>query len=292
MVENVAVKESQTTSIQMTDVSSSSSSWDFVIDTNINNPDGFLEKLSDMRYVAYYRSGPYITGYVYTQNKKSQNRMEAILPIAEWGPMTSFSKHVEYCSDLASGVLIERGSPPCQGRRIDVAEKASKKRKGVEEECEKNMRWMNKETDKAIEAQQICQHANVVLTKQLADVTKQLADANQVNAELREQMGTTARNMMDLVTAYFQRDMRKTNRDLSFVLQRIYQLQPPLREDARFISSSTREGLAAALVKAKLHYHPDKQGIGDFWRTSICTEISKFLNFAQEQFNGTLYDWK
>jgi hypothetical protein len=247
-------------------------SWEFSIDGSkfCLNVDEHIAKMTEyVRYVAYYHHDKMVIGYVYIQDRKSQCKMESVVWAAVWKPIVGQLQHnTEYCDLLSTGILTEVGVAPAQGKRSDLTGVSHKKRKTVD-------------TTQQDDAE-----------RKIVELTKQLTDANQVNAELREQMGTTARNMMDLVTAYFQRDMRKTNRDLSFVLQRIYQLQPPLREDARFISSSTREGLAAALVKAKLHYHPDKQGIGDFWRTSICTEISKFLNFAQEQFNGTVYDWK
>jgi hypothetical protein len=293
--------------------------WTFVLNTTTANPDDFLNQLVTMKYIAYHRIADSIVGYVYTVEKKSIRQMSKTIPDATWSALESFASCVAYCTELSKRTLTETGKAPKQGYRRDPLESVLKKRKEMDTECEEKIGVMRARLNKCEEERQVCERELRLVSTELnattievdrllgvemqlgetnekmvvlAGVEEKLEQANEKIALMTEESSTTAKNVMDLVQSYFQRDARTGNHDLSFALRSIYQLQPPLRTDARFVGSSSREGLGKALVKAKLHYHPDKQGVGNHWRMSVCTEITKFLNGVQKQFDKNGRGWK
>jgi hypothetical protein len=128
------------------------------------------------------------------------------------------------------------------------------------------------------------------------DIAAQLAASKQEADTLKTQFIEFGGNIVSQLRHTFKErcgEIKKSEKPVtlqymtlqSVTLQSIYTLLPPLRKDAKLVvEKNNRTSIADALKKAKLHYHPDKQG-PDPVRQAICTEIAKLINHMQEVFD-------
>jgi predicted nuclease with TOPRIM domain len=126
------------------------------------------------------------------------------------------------------------------------------------------------------------------LKTQLATSREESTDLTAQLKELETPIDTATSYVIGLLTTEFLEGIEFKRYNISTTLKGIYELQPPLRKDAKLVLN---DGFIKALKTAKLHYHPDKQAKGNYWHRSICMEIAKLLNRMQEEYTKFPYQW-
>jgi hypothetical protein len=183
------------------------------------------------------------------------------------------SHDTDYCSQQAS--FTKLGVEPAQGKRKDLGDVVvveRKKRKTQAGLSKKDI--SNKESERIVDD----------LKKQLETSKKETKEAQRISDDLETQLDVAASTIIDQFRQAFISESDAHHGNISGTLEKIYAFQPPLREDAKLvIQKYNSQSIMKALKSAKLHYHPDKQAGGGYWCQTICTEITKFLNYMQEQ---------
>jgi hypothetical protein len=144
-------------------------SWQFLSDIT-----PVVDKLSDMRYIAYQTvpENDMFRGWVYTENLRSDKYMLAIVPSFTWFSSSSIVRDMRYVESKRLGQLVEIGSAPSQGKRVDLEGNEERKRKREEA----SVSVMKKQKDE-------CQAKLEALALELRDLKQAHQDLEQANQD-------------------------------------------------------------------------------------------------------------
>jgi hypothetical protein len=237
-----------------------------------------------------------------------------LFPASKCVPVQGRLSHdLEYFSKQTS--FIKLGIEPAQGKRKDMGDAVGgikrKKRKMSENESAQGLESEFETVDSLLK--NLKREYDISSTKKeriLDDVKKQLEtskketkEAEKISADLRTQLETSREETNDFKTQLniaapaivdqsrqaFVLDCQARGAvgyyiSTARILENIYAFQPPLRkEDKLVIQKNDCESIRKALKSARLHYHPDRQCKGGYWCRTICMEITKLLNYINEE---------